>query len=142
MALVAAVRQGQLLPRQVAIRYPRQLLEALRDRKYLRANSEAVEQYRELVILQVGRLVQDGSFHRFQLIDRPENTEALDMAIRLLEGTEPWPAVSEEVTLAFQKGEDYLESLVGRQRLVQQPAVPLGSEVKREIDDFFLRGAI
>jgi hypothetical protein len=142
MALVAAVRQGQLLPRKFAIRYPRALLEALRDRKSLRANSEAVEQYRELAILQVGHLVRDGSFHRFELIDRPENREALDVAIRLLEGTDPLPAVNEEVSLAFQQGEVYLESLVGRQRLVQQPAVPLGSEVKREIDDFFLRGAI
>ena len=45
MALVAAVRQGQLLPKQHAVRNPPQLLRALRDRKSLRANTEAMEQY-------------------------------------------------------------------------------------------------
>jgi hypothetical protein len=142
MALVAAVRQGQLLPRQVKIRHPEALLRALRDKKALRANSEAMEQYRELVVLRVGRLVPDGSFHRFELIDTPENHEALDLAIRLVAGTEPMPVVSDEVTLAFQKGEEYLDSLVGRQRLVQQTPVPADEHVRREIDDFLLRGAM
>jgi hypothetical protein len=142
MALVAAVRQGQLLPRQVAIRNPEALLKALSEKKHLRANSEAMEQYRELVVLRVGRLVPSGSFHQFELIETPENEEALELAIRLLTGTDPMPAVNEEVILAFKQGEEYLDSLVGRQLLVRQAPVPPGAEVRREIENFLLRGVL
>jgi len=44
MALISAVRKGQLLPNQYRILMPVRILEALRDRGYLRANSEAREQ--------------------------------------------------------------------------------------------------
>jgi hypothetical protein len=140
MALVAAVRQGQLLPRAYRIRMPLSLLHALRDKRYLRANSEALEQYRELVVLRLGRLVPDGAGrHRFELIDTPENLEAVNLAIHLVEGTEPLPAVDDEVVLALHKGHDYLESLIGRQRLVAQQIVHLDPEKQREFDDLLLR---
>jgi hypothetical protein len=140
MALVAAVRQGQLLPRTYRVRMPLQLLESFRDKKFLRANTEAMEQYRELVVLRLGRLVASGSgFHRFELIDTRENLEAVDLAIRLLQGTEPMPAVDEEVVLALHKGHDYMESLIARQRLVSLDTVQLDPEKQREIDDFLLR---
>jgi len=54
MALVAAVRQGQLLPKQFAIRNPYAILKSLKNTKYLRANTEANEQYRALMPLRIG----------------------------------------------------------------------------------------
>ena len=142
MALVAAVRQGQLLPKAYAIRSPEALLRSLRDKRFLRANTEAVEQYRELSILKVGRLVsQGGSFRRFELIDeRPENLEAVDMAIQLVGGSEAPPAVDDEVVLAFRKGESYMESLVSRKSLVEEKKVELDPDSKREIEDLLLGG--
>ncbi len=41
MALIAAVRKGQLLPDRYQIKYPLKILEALRDKGYLGSNSEA-----------------------------------------------------------------------------------------------------
>ncbi len=108
----------------------------------MRANTEAVEQYRELSILKVGRLVsQGGDFRRFELIDeRPENLEAVDMAIHLVGGSGPPPAVDDEVVLAFRKGESYMESLVSRKSLVEEKKVELDPDSKREIDDLLLGG--
>lgn len=144
MALVAAVRQGLLLPRKHAVRNPTQLLRALREKKSLRANTEAMEQYREVVAtFGLGRLVPDGgSFHRFELIENPDNLEALDMAIRLVEGGAAPPSLDGEICLAFHKGQDYLDSLVSRQRLVAERTVPLTEETRWELDNLLLRRAI
>jgi len=141
MALVAAVRQGQLLPRRYRIKWPELLLTRLRERKYLGANSEALEQYRKLVVLQMGRLVKVGGQSRFELIDTRENLEAVDIAISLVKGEEPVPQVEEEVVLAFRKGEAYVESLMGRQRLKQQEKVKLDPDTQEEIDNLFFRGS-
>ena len=94
VVLVAAVRQGQLLPAQYAIRHPIALLQALKSRKYLSANSEAMEQYRAVAILRLGRLVNEqGDRYRFELIETPENMEAVDIAIQIIRGDEPAPAL-------------------------------------------------
>jgi hypothetical protein len=139
MALVAAVRQGQLLPAQYAIRHPIALLQALKSRKYLSANSEAMEQYRAVAILRLGRLVNEqGDRYRFELIETPENMEAVDIAIQIIRGDEPAPALEEDAVIAFRTGQTYIDSLVGRQMLVNQEKVKLDPESKREIDDFFM----
>jgi len=43
--------------------------------------------------------------------------------------------------LAFRKGEDYVESLVGRQLLVEESKVELDPEYQREVEDMLLKGA-
>jgi hypothetical protein len=142
MALVAAVRQGQLLPREYAIRSPQRLLMSLREKRYLRANTEALEQYRRLVVLRLGRLRPIGSgWARFELIDIPENIEAVDMAIALFRGDDPRPQVDEDVVLAFRKGDDYVESLVARQQLAARRAVKVDPDTQEEIDNLLLRGS-
>ena len=139
MALVASVRQGQLLPARYAIRSPLALLHALKDRKYLQANSEAVEQYRQLAILKLGRLVNvQGDRYKFELIDRPENIEAVNLAIQIVRGDEVSPSIQEDAVLAFKSGHTYLDSLVGRQRLVKQEKIELDPESQRELDTYFL----
>jgi hypothetical protein len=115
------------------------LLQALRERGWLQANSEAVEQYRKLAFNRLGRLVKEiGDRYRFELIDTPENKEAVALAIQILRGDEPAPTVDENAVLAFKEGHAYVDSLVGRQWLVKQEKIPLDPERKREIDDLFL----
>lgn len=141
MALVAAVRQGQLLPARYAIRSPEAILRALRDRKFVGSNSEAMEQYKELVFLRLGRLVKTlNGQARFELIDTEENLEAVDMAIELVSGGEKLPSVSEEIVLAFKKGQTYLEPLLARTVLQEQEAVSLDPEDREEIDNLLLKG--
>jgi hypothetical protein len=53
MALISAVRKGQLLPDLIKIRLPVRILEVLRDQGYIRATTEARDQYRNLVVLRV-----------------------------------------------------------------------------------------
>jgi hypothetical protein len=90
MAIAAAVRKGQLLPEAYRIRLPQALLYRLRDRKWIDANTEAAHQYKNLAVLGVGRLEHvGGGFHRFHLIDVPENIEAVNIAKTLLAGEQP-----------------------------------------------------
>jgi hypothetical protein len=60
MALISAVRKGQLLPVQFEIRSPVRILEALRERGHLRSNSEAQDQYHNLVVLRIAYLKPAG----------------------------------------------------------------------------------
>jgi hypothetical protein len=140
MALVAAVRQGQLLPAKFRIKYPVALLNALKEKGYLRATTEALQQYRALAVLRVGHLEKrSGGFYQFRLIGIPENLEAVNMAINLVAGGEQPRAVDDEATLAFHKGHEYVDSLVSRQALVQERRVALDSDTQSQIDDFFLQ---
>ena len=56
MALVSCVRKGQLMPEQYKINWPLALLRSLRNKGYLKSNSEASEQYKNLVFMKVGFL--------------------------------------------------------------------------------------
>jgi hypothetical protein len=140
MAMVAAVRQGQLLFDKYRIHSPRALLSALEDRGYIKANTEAWEQYRKLVTLRVGKLVRSGSWYRFELIDNPENKEAIRLAKVMVSGEQPEVAPSEDIVLALRQGEEYVDSLIGRKRFVKLDRLALDDESKNAIDDFLLRG--
>jgi hypothetical protein len=142
MALVAAVRQGQLLPEQYAIKYPVALLRALKERGYIRASTEAWEQYRQVAGMRVARLVRtSGNWARLELAaEAEENVEALDMAIELVQGTDLQPRSNEQATIALQQGHRYMESLIARKHLVQAKIVPLSQEDQEEIDTMMLRG--
>ncbi|MFO2375829.1 hypothetical protein QOU54_30960, partial [Pseudomonas aeruginosa] len=51
MALVSCVRKGQLLAEQYRIKMPVRILEVLREKGHIGSNSEAINQYRNLVFL-------------------------------------------------------------------------------------------
>lgn len=141
MALVASVRQGQLLPAKYAIRSPIALLNSFRDRGYLRANTEAMEQYRQVATLRVGRLEDIGEgWARLQLIDLPENREAIDMAIDMVSGVEPQVNTRDDIVLSLKKGEKYVESLIGRKRILENNPIEIDEESRSAIDSFLLRG--
>jgi len=141
MALVAAVRQGQLLPAEYAIHSPRALLRSFKEKGYLNANTEAIEQYRQVAALRVGRLeTTDLGWAKLLLIDLPENIEAVDMAIGLISGSEPSLTANEDIILSLRKGQRYVESLIGRKRIQQDRVVPPDEETQAAIDSYLLRG--
>jgi len=45
----------------------------------------------------------------------------------------------EEVVLSLRKGEKYLESLIGRKRILEDKVVDIGEESRAAIDSFLLR---
>jgi hypothetical protein len=135
MALVAAVRQGQFLPAQFKIRSPIAILMKLKNAGYVGANSEAWEQYRQVATMGIARIERgSGDRGRLVLIDAPENHEALDMAIALVSDGEMPSAIDDSAIIAFREGHAYVESLVGRKRLVDQPVIALDSEARAELD--------
>lgn len=142
MALVAAVRQGQLLPANYRIRSPLAILRKLRDCGFIGANSEAMEQYRQVAALRVGRLVHvTGTKYRFELNNLPENTEAIRLAMLMVSGESVAPGADEDIVLAIRKGESYVDSLIGRKRILADNVVSADDETRHEIEGFLLRGA-
>lgn len=140
MALVSAVRQGQLLPEEYAIRNPVALLSALLDRKRLRANTEAFEQYKCLATLRVGRLKPaGGSWFNFELIENPDNLEAVKMAIQLVRGEQVSHAPDPEILMAFHKGQEFTDSLLGRRLLAEQEILNIDPGMQDEIDNYLLQ---
>jgi hypothetical protein len=142
MAIVAAVRQGQFLSNRYAIRYPRALIAALRDRKELkRASTEATQQYRQLVHLRIGQLVPaGGDYARFKIIDTPENEEALKIAYDLVaKGSAQGIEVDAEARNALQQDQQYVESIVGSASLRARKKVELSQELQSQMDLLFLQ---
>lgn len=140
MALVAAVRKGQLLPEAYRIRSPIKLLSKLRDTKSIGASTEAAAQYSNLVTLRVGRLkkIKD-NWYRLELIDTPENIRAVNDAIAMFEGGEPLSSgVDDKARIALQHDETYIQSLVSATKLraIERPA--MDEESKREYDQMLL----
>lgn len=142
LALVAAVRQGQFLAKEYAIRSPRALLNAFRDRGFLGSNSEATEQYRAVVQAGVAYFEQfSGGQAKLHLIDNRENRRTLDMAVELVSGDPFQPVPDEELILALRSGEQYVEPLLARKALSEYRLVGEDDETRSKIDEFFLRSA-
>ena len=119
MALISAVRKGQLLPEAYRIRSPVRILESLRDSGFLRSNSEAADQYKNLVVLRVAHLRQTGpGWWQLHLNRTEENDAALNLAIELLRtGTMSGMEVDKEARIALSKGEEYIQSLISSTEL-------------------------
>jgi hypothetical protein len=144
LAMVASVRQGQLLPQRYAIRSPYQLLSSFKQKGYLRANTEAATQYKPLATMRMCRLEDvGGDWKKLVLIDAPENVEALNIAISLVnELGAPGMEVDEDARIALQKNQHYIESLRATCELRETKPVPLNEEQQYELDNLFLKGAI
>ncbi|WP_377520442.1 hypothetical protein [Priestia megaterium] len=143
MALVSAVRQGQYLPKQYAIKSPYAILNKLKTAYVIKANTEAAEQYKQLTFLKVGSLVHiSGNWHEFHLIDTEENLQALDIALDLVNvGRAQGMEIDDNMTLSIEKGQTYIESLIGSQNLMKERGkVDISEEHEEEIADLFLKG--
>jgi hypothetical protein len=140
MALVAAVRKGQLLPEKYRIWSPVALLGKLRNQKWIGASSEAAHQYKNLVALRVGRLEKiSGDRCRFVLNDEPENLLAVDDAIALFKsGDAPNSNVSDEGKIALQRDETYIQSIIAANKLKSVARPNLDEQSKAEIEQLLL----
>lgn len=143
MAIVAAIRQGQLLPAKYAIRSPSAVLYRLKtDLKLSKATTEFSQQYRNLVHLRVGQLVSVGNgYHEFRIIDTPDNREALDIAYDLVtSGEVSGLEVDDDARKALQSDHKYVESLVASAKLRDRQTIELPAEKAFELETLLLRG--
>lgn len=140
MGLVASVRKGQLLEERYRIKSPVALLQKLRNHKAVGANSEALVQYRNLVNLQVGKLVKVGSDrYQLQLIDTPENLRAVDEAIALIQtGQMMHSSVDEDARIALTQDEAYVQSLTSSANFRKVNKLELLEEEKNEVEQLLL----
>ncbi|MEN8218391.1 MAG: hypothetical protein ABFS56_18875 [Pseudomonadota bacterium] len=143
MAIVAAIRQGQLLPKKIAIRSPGAVLYTLKTQLRLgKPTTEFQHQYKNLVHLRIGRFINVGSgFYEFRIIDTQANREALDIAYSLVSGEQiPELSIDDEAREALQCDQDYIESIISAATLRQRETVPLSEEQIEECDSLILRG--
>lgn len=128
MAIVAAIRQGQFLPRRFAIRSPGAVLYKLRsDLKLSKATTEAAQQYKNLVHLRIAKLVDVGhGYKRLEIIDTEENIEALDIAYELVSaGMASGIEVDADARKALQEDQTYIESVISRGKLQKARQIPI-----------------
>ncbi|XQA71116.1 hypothetical protein ACM9XB_06380 [Xanthomonas sacchari] len=140
MAIVAAVRQGQYLPREHAVRNPAAIIGQLKHHKKLKkATTEAREQYKNLQHLRVARLVPAGDgYAELHIIDSRENGEALDIAYQLVaEGDVSGIEVDDEARQALQQDQQYVESLIASAKLKDQAKTPLSDEHAHQLEIIF-----
>jgi hypothetical protein len=141
MALISAVRKGQLLPHEYRIRMPVRILESLRDKGYLRANSEAWDQYQNLVVLRVAQLKPVGHTQwQLHLNPTTENKAALDLAISLLRtGELASMEVDKEARIALTKGEEYIQSLISAKELKARVREVKDEQATHEFEQLLLK---
>lgn len=140
MALVSCVRKGQLLADRYRIKMPVRLLEALRDKGYVGANSEAAVQYKNLVFLKVGKLQKRTTeMFEFHLNKTEENKNALNIAINLLRtGELANLEVNHDARLALSNDEKYIQSVISAAELKERKKVNLNEESAQQFEHLML----
>lgn len=141
MAIVAAVRQGQYLPKLYAIREPGAVLYTLRrDLKLGRATTEAAYQYQNLVHLRVAQLIDVGhGYKELRIVDTEENREALNIAYALVnEGVASGIEVDSAAREALQQDQTYVESLIASAKLQKTKQVMITEEQQEQLNFLFL----
>ncbi|GJE18082.1 hypothetical protein [Methylobacterium marchantiae] len=127
MALLAAVRKGQLLPFSYPIRKPAVVLNALLRDGYLRANTEARQQYGKVAAtFNIGYFVEtQPGWHQFHLRKTEENMEAVRLAISLAEGGESRPEmrIDNEARALMQMDDKYVSSVLGSKNLRERQKI-------------------
>jgi hypothetical protein len=141
MALISAVRKGQLLPDLIKIRLPVRILEVLRDQGYIRANTEGRDQYRNLVVLRVAFLKETTpGWWQLHLNPTPENRAALDLAINLLRtGALAGMEVNQEARIALTKNEEYIQSLISASQLKKRQTQIKDEQAAHEFEQLLLK---
>ena len=141
MACISSVRKGQLLADQYKIQSPARILEVLRDRGYLKSNSEAKNQYHNLVILKVAYLKQVSTGRwQLHLNQTSENVQALDLAIKLLRtGQLADMEVDQEARIALTKDEEYVQSLISSTELRRREKQISDPQAQEEFEQMLLK---
>lgn len=137
MAVIATVRQGQHFARY-PVRSPLLVLKALLRDGWLKATSEAHEQWRTVAALRICRRVPSGNWSEVHLIGTDENKKAVKLAIQLLEAGDIKEdrGLDPQARLMLEGGESYREALRGLGMIKQQLSVPdTADHVAAQLDD-------
>lgn len=142
LAIVSAVRQGQLLPNRFAIRSPGAVLYTLKNELQLRPTSDYGQQYRNLVFLRIAQLIRlPNGYQQLKVIDTPDNREALKIAYNLVSGNDQTDlAIDSEAAQAMSGSQEYVESLVSAKKLRERGTVTLSEEGRFEMSQLLLEG--
>lgn len=142
MAVVAATRQGQFLAIKHRLNNPGGLIYTLkRDMKLSRATTEASQQYQNLVRLRIAHLSDAGAgYKQLHIIDTPENREALNIALDLVDGGDPkGMEVDDAARHALQQDQKFVESMVASSTLAKTKKISLTEQQQFELDLAFLK---
>lgn len=142
LAIVSAVRQGELLPNKFKIRNPGALLYRLKTDLQLKPTSDYAEQYKNLVLLRIAKLEKlDNGWHQLKIIDTPENRESLNIAYNLVQGGKIADFdIDKEAIAAMTGSQEYVESLVSSKLLREREKVTLSEETENEVTQLLLEG--
>ncbi len=142
MALLSAVRKGQLLPFSYAINKPAILLNALLRDGYLGANTEAFRQYGKVAaVFNIGYFVETKpGWHQFHLRRTEENEEAVRLAIMLAEGGSARVEMrhDKEARALLQMDEKYVTSVLGSRSLRERQKVAPSAAAKEQWEQLTL----
>jgi hypothetical protein len=58
----------------------------------------------------------------------------------MVSGSDPQVSSRDDIVLSLKKGERYVESLIGRKRILDNKPVEIDEESQNAIDSFLLRG--
>ncbi|MBK8637053.1 MAG: hypothetical protein IPN92_01800 [Chromatiaceae bacterium] len=142
LAIVSAVRQGQLLPNRFRIRSPGAVLYRLKTELQLAPTSDYSEQYKNLVDYRIAQLVPlTNGYRQLKIIDTPENREALQIAYTLVQGDAP-PDLSldKEAHSAMTGSQEYVESLISARVMRDKETITLSDEKRFEYEQLLLEG--
>jgi hypothetical protein len=136
-SILASVRYGQNFAAGRPIKYPRSLLQKLRDNKrFDKGHPDLHTQYSLLTEKLIGLPVQEGFGWNFEIIDTPENIKALDIAIDMLEiGESPTVKLNIEAQKALLSPHGYLGPTSARPRLAQSihGSAETQAEIRRKL---------
>jgi hypothetical protein len=133
-AILASVRYGQHFAAGRPIKYPRYILQQLRDyKRFKRGHPDLYSQYSLLTEKLIGKPVKESSDKwNFQIIETTENIQALDVAIDMLEiGESPTTQINLEARKALLGTHGYLGPTSARPRLA--PTIEGSPETRADI---------
>ncbi|UFN51795.1 hypothetical protein LPC08_25940 (plasmid) [Roseomonas sp. OT10] len=143
MALLAAVRKGQLLPFAHPIRKPAVLLQAFLRDGYLGANTEARAQYGKVAgTFNIGYFKETKpGWHQFWLRKTEENIEAVQAAIDLAQGEETKVdmRMDQEARALLQMDDKYVSSVLGSKGMKERKKIAPSAAAKEQWDQLTLR---
>lgn len=125
-AILSCVRYGQNFAQGVAIKYPRRILEILRDNKqFKRGHPDLMSQYGLLAEKLIGHPFEESSDRwNFRIDDTEENMKALNTAIEMLEyGTSASVTIDLDAQKALLSPSQYQGPATTRARMTTDPEI-------------------
>lgn len=143
MALLSAVRKGQLLPFAYPIRSPKRLLQSFLDNGYLGANTEAYQQYGKVALTHnIGYFEETKpGWHRFILRKTDENIEAVNTAIALADGGSVSVDMRNdaEARALLQQDDKFVRSVLGAKKMKARPSIAPSAAAQEQWEQMTLR---